>query len=141
MIEPVCTVDTNVLLRYLIGDVPRQQEIAQEMLSGIDNGECRVFCDPSTVVETVHALRTFYDYTRETIAELLVDLLHAPGFVLPNKNRYLRALRLFAVTVPHFGDACACAAAMEQTEGRLYSFDKKLSHVEGVTRLDRPASV
>jgi len=48
--------------------------------------------------------------------------------------RYLRALRLFAHTVKHFGDALACAAVLEDCEGRLYSFDRKLSAVEGIER-------
>ena len=138
MTEPLCTVDANVLLRYLLGDVPHQQKVAEEMLDGINSGERPVLCDPCTLVETVHVLKSYYSYPPETIAELLIDILHAPGLLVSNKERYLRALRLFATDAPHFGDACACAAAMEQTGGRLYSFDKKLSNVEGVTRLEQP---
>jgi predicted nucleic-acid-binding protein len=138
LVEPHCTVDTNVLLRYLIGDVANQYEAARAMLAGLDGGEQPVFCDPATVVETVHALRKFYGFEPENIASTLLPLLEARGFVMPHKSRYIHALELYATTVPHFGDACACAAAMEQTEGRLYSFDKKLSRVEGVTRLERP---
>jgi len=130
-------VDTNILLRYLLNDIPHQHKAAKEMLAGIDGGEAPVFCDPAIIIETVHGLRTQYHFTPEEIAGTLLPLVEAPGFIVPDKDRYVHALELYGTTTPHFGDACACAAAMEQTEGRLYSFDKKLSRVEGVTRLER----
>ena len=36
----------------------------------------------------------------------------------------------------HFGDACACAAAIEDCQGRLLSFDRKLTGVAGVARAE-----
>jgi predicted nucleic-acid-binding protein len=64
----------------------------------------------------------------------LEPIVNLDGFVITDKDRYIRALDLFATSVPHFGDACACAAALEECEGRVLSFDKKLAGVEGVRR-------
>lgn len=139
MAEPSCTVDTNVILRYLLADEPQQYRAAQAMMSGLDSGQRSVFCDPVILAETVHVLRTVYKLTPATTAEILLPLVQARGFLIPDKDRYVRALGLFATTVPHFGDACACAAALVESDGKLYSFDRKLSSVEGVTRLEKPA--
>jgi predicted nucleic acid-binding protein len=140
-VEPIirAVVDANIILRYLLEDVPAQADAAEAMLEGIHSGETRVLCDPVTLAEVVHALKRGYKLEPAHIVQSLWSLVIAPGFLITNKPLYLSALRLFATSVPHFGDACACATAIGECEGRLYSFDKKLSHVEGVTRLERPS--
>ena len=129
-------VDANVILRYLLEDIPAQADAAEAMFEGIHSEETRVWCDPVTLAEVVHALTRGYKLEPAHIVKSLWSIVIAPGFLIPNKVLYLRALRLFATSVSRFGDACACAAAMEQTEGRLYSFDKKIPKVEGITRLE-----
>jgi predicted nucleic acid-binding protein len=130
-------VDANIILRYLLEDVPAQADAAEAMLEGIHSGETRIWCDPVTLAEVVHALARGYKLEPAHIVKSLWSVVIAPGFLIPSKLLYLRALRLYATSIPHFGDACACAAAMEQTEGRLYSFDKGIPKVEGITRLEQ----
>jgi predicted nucleic-acid-binding protein len=81
-------------------------------------------------------LLSVYKVSRERIAQDLESLLAADGLVMQDKARYAQALRLFAGPIPHFGDACACAAALEDCDGNLLSFDRKLSRIDGVTRLE-----
>jgi hypothetical protein len=42
-------------------------------------------------------------------------------------------MELFGGPVDHFGDAC-CSAALDETEGRLLSFDKSLSKAPRITQ-------
>ncbi|MPN16654.1 hypothetical protein SDC9_163999 [bioreactor metagenome] len=49
----------------------------------------------------------------------------------------MKALELFALSVPHFGDACLCAAAIDMTEGEIISFDKKMKSVKGISCIGR----
>ncbi|MEN6645371.1 MAG: PIN domain-containing protein [Armatimonadia bacterium] len=135
--EPVCAVDANVIVRYLVRDDPRHDKAAQDIMRGVSTGKRRLLCDPVILSEVVFVLGSVYHLPRERISEGLTDLLLAPGLLMPGKDLYLRALALFATDVPHFGDACACALAMAECEGRLYSFDRKLSSLNGITRLDK----
>lgn len=137
--SPLCAIDANVILRYLLSDHPEHSESARNMLRGIETGARRVLCDPITLSEVVFTLKSWYAMPRERISDGLLGLLQEPGFLMPDKHLYAHALRLFGTSVPHFGDACACAVALAECEGRLYSFDRKLSKVEGVTRLEHPA--
>lgn len=89
---------------------------------------------PVTLAEVVFVLQSFYGRPWKEVAAILLPLVSLPGFVMRNKDRYLHAVRLFGDCVTHFGDACACACAMEGCAGRLYSFDRKLSKVAGVER-------
>ena len=134
---PVVVIDANVIIRYILRNDERLYALAETIFVAVDAGKVRVLCDPVILSEVVFVLTKTYDMPREEVAVGLIDILNSPGFVIPNKAHYLRALALLGTTVAHFGDACACAAAIEETEGRLYSFDKKLSRVEGVTRLER----
>jgi predicted nucleic acid-binding protein len=129
-------VDANVLLRYLVGDQERQAAPARALLQAVEREEAVLLCDPVTLAEVVWVLSSFYELTNAAISEALLPVVQAPGFLLSDKPRYLRALQLYATTVRHFGDACACAAALEDCGGRLYSFDRKLSRVPGVERVE-----
>lgn len=129
-------IDANVILRYLLQDNDKLSPKADTIIEGIEDGRIRVFCDPITLAEVVYVLLRIYQQEPGRIYEGLEPIVKQDGFLMPEKTRYIRALELFAGHIPHFGDACACAAALESCEGRLLSFDKKLSNVEGITRAE-----
>ena len=106
----VYTVDANVILRYLLKDDEAQWQKAYRTIRAVNDGSVRLICDPVTLAEIVFALVSIYRLTRQRIYQLLDPLVKAEGFVVPEKDLYVRALELFGTTVPHFGDACACEA-------------------------------
>lgn len=130
----VYSIDANVIIRFLTGDDPRLARKAAEILRGVESGETMVLCDPVNLAETVWVLKSFYRLTNQRIRELLEPILVVHNFLVPDKEHYLLALRLFAGGMKSFGDACACAAALRDCDGRLYSFDVKLSSVPGISR-------
>jgi predicted nucleic-acid-binding protein len=68
---------------------------------------------------------------------VLETLLYSPHIELVNKDQYLAALRLYGGGAQHFGDACACAAALERCEGRIVSVDRKLNRISGIQRSEQ----
>jgi len=128
------SVDANVIVRFLRKDHPKLSPKAWEIMRGVETGRTTVTCDPVNLGEVVWVLKSVYKLSNDEIVELLQPILGADGFLVPNKERYLLALQLLSHGVKHFGDACACAAALEDCEGRLYSFDAGLSNVPGMTR-------
>ena len=135
-LTPSGAVDAKVLLRYLVGDVERQAAQATVLLHAVEREEVAVVCDPVTLAEVVWVLSSFYQLPHQAISEALLPVIQAPGFLISDKSRYVRALHLFATSVRHFGDACACAAALDDCGGQLYSFDRKLSKVAGINRAE-----
>ncbi len=132
------TIDANIILRYLIRDKEAYWRKAHAVLRAVHDGTIAVVCDPITLGEIVFTLGSLYKLERQQVCDLLAPLLKAEGFHIADKDIYIRALELHGGSVPHFGDACACARAMESSGGRLLSFDKKLSKVPGVTRMEEP---
>ena len=133
----VAAIDANVIVRYVAADHPAHHASARALFQAVKAGTARVLCDPVNLAEVVFVLQKFYGVPRKRIGEELGALLQAPDFLVPDKARYLWALDMYAAGELSFGDACACAAALEDCEGRLYSFDRKLSGVPGVERIER----
>ncbi|MEN6357698.1 MAG: PIN domain-containing protein [Armatimonadota bacterium] len=131
-------IDANVILRYLLQDNEELTPKADAIIEGVEDGKLQVLCEPVTLSEVVYVLFRFYEQERSVIYKGLEPIVKMDGFLMPDKSRYIHALELFANDIPHFGDACACAAALEQCKGRLLSFDRKLSSVNGVSRFEEP---
>jgi predicted nucleic acid-binding protein len=129
-------VDANVILRFVLGDDPRLSAKAAAIFRAVEAGEVALACDPVNLAEAVWVLSSHYHAPCEAIAEALLPLVKASGFHLPDKDRYLRALELYGQGRLRFGDACACATAEVASQGRLISFDRRLSRVPGIERME-----
>lgn len=127
-------IDTNVLLRFLLSDHAILSPRAKKIIDAVNNGTMTVFCDPIVFAEVVWVLKSAYKVPPPVIMAKLQPIVLADGFHMPNKEHYVRVLELYGTTVHHFGDACACAAALDLCDGRLLSFDKMLTGVEGIIR-------
>jgi predicted nucleic-acid-binding protein len=86
------------------------------------------------VGEVVWVLTSSCKTPRAEIVEDLLPIVMSPIFRVRDKRRYVRAMELFRGPLNHFGDACCCAAALDETEGRLLSFDKSLSKAPRITQ-------
>jgi predicted nucleic-acid-binding protein len=134
-------IDANVIVRYLVQDGEALSAKAAAIMESVEDGGTTVLCDPVTLAEVVWVLASYYKAPRERISAGLGPILKADGFLMPDKDRYIRALELYSGSVAHFGDACACATALENCGGRLLSFDHKLSAIDGVHRAELPDGI
>jgi len=132
------SLDTNVIVRFLTRDDEALYPKARDIMRGITEGRLTVACDPVILAEVVWVLTTFYKRSRTDISRALAAIVKSDGVLIPHRSRYILALHIFANTNAHFGDACACAAALEDCDGRLLSFDRELSKIEGITRSEGP---
>jgi predicted nucleic-acid-binding protein len=130
--------DANVILRFLLHDNNELSSKADGILGAVERGEIEAHCDPATLAEAVWVLSSFYGIERDDIAAALTSVVAHPSFNVADKPRYLRALELYAGPCEHFGDACACATALDSCDGRIYSFDRRIS---GVTAIERREAV
>ncbi len=112
---------------------------AAALFGRIEDGEEEVELLDATVAEVVYVLasRTMYDLPRDLIVERLLSLLTISGFRMEHKARCIHALELFAaIRAISFADALIAAAALEQSPSEVYSFDRGLDRVEGLTRIE-----
>jgi predicted nucleic-acid-binding protein len=126
------SLDTNVLLRILLGDIPDQKAAALSLL----HEHHKQFAIADTALyELAFVLGRHYDFTREDIANALKDLMSERQF---NCNRvlFIQALELY-VTHPALSlEDCALAMYAELNDAvPLYTFDKKLASQVSSTEL------
>lgn len=129
-------IDANVILRYTLRDEPRLFAKAEAVILAMEAGEITLECDPVTLSEVVFVLSSVYGTPRQHIADALLPLVKSDGFRVTDKDRYILALEWFGQGALHFGDACACATAELKCQGRLVSFDRALSRVPGIERVE-----
>ncbi|MBI4197967.1 MAG: PIN domain-containing protein [Chloroflexi bacterium] len=117
-------VDTSVLVRYLTGDPPEQ---ARKAINIIDSRESLLVTEVA-LVETAHALRTFYAVPRTAIVDSLIVLLQKENLAVlgREKNLVMQALLLCRPSGRvSFGDALIWAAARSGGIQVVYSLDDK----------------
>lgn len=110
--------DTNAILRYLLGDIKEQQLKAKEV---IDVG---AFTTPEVLAEVVYVLTGYYEETRETVCECLTDFFD--DVYIDHKETITEALNLYHDTSLDFVD-CLLIGRNHVLGDDVFSFDKKLN--------------
>ena len=111
-------VDANVIIRYLLGDVPAQAEKARDAING------GVFLGDGVLAEVVYVLGGHYGMPRNRISPLLIELLDEVGSQNPLVGK--RALEIFQKK-PKLDFIDCLLAASKQIEGdEILTFDKDL---------------
>ena len=117
------TIDTNVLLRWLLDDAPAQTAVADALLS---TGE-RVRVPELALVETVYVLERVMELSRATVAQSIEAIMGVASLDLDRAlwravlNDYLAHPKV-SVT-----DAFLAAPARSEKALPLYTFDRKLA--------------
>jgi predicted nucleic-acid-binding protein len=114
------SVDSNIVLRFLLNDIPSQTAKAKQVLSNPP-----VYVSDVVVTETVYVLEKSLGYGRKHVASLIRVLLSVPGLVysdhlLPNVIKMYESKRSLS-----FVD-CFLATEAAAFGSKLYTFDKKL---------------
>ena len=129
--------DTNILIRHITQDDARLGARARAFLHQVETGAEQVLLSEAVLVEAVQVLssRVLYNLPRLEIARDLAIIIRLRGIRLPHKQRYLRALALYAGSPRlDFVDALLVAYAEAQTPASVVSFDRDFDHVSGTSR-------
>jgi predicted nucleic-acid-binding protein len=123
-------VDTNVLVRLITRDDPRQTRSADEFVAG------GAWVSMLVLMETVWVLRTLYGVNSTDLATVIQMLLDHRELVLHESETVAAALELFR-SKPSLGfsDCLVIESARKAGHLPLGTFDRNLSRVEGAHKL------
>ena len=125
--------DTNVLVRLVTNDPPRQAAAVEAFLDG---SGARILVTDLVVAELCYVLTSFHGLQKASAAERILSILAHPSVHVSSLGVLHDALRLWAWTRLGFPDAYL-AALDRQTEGTaVLSFDRDFDRIEGVERVD-----
>jgi len=117
--------DTNVILRYLLNDEPRQFKEADEFFEKVRTGGIRLVILESVLVECVYVLTKFYKIPKNMVSENLAGILHYKGIGNKDRKDLIEALKLYSEKNIDIVD-CILLARSKISGFTLFSFDGKV---------------
>ena len=129
------SLDTNVLIRYLVRDDADQAEAARNLLEGLTEDHQGFICREVTT-EMVWVLERSYRFTREQIADVLLEMLATDGLAFENDRDVTHAVESYRLGGPDFADQVILSAANRNGAMPLYTFDRKFSRMYGTILLE-----
>jgi len=115
-------IDSNVIIRFLVGDHPEHLVIATEIFSRIEQEEYEVEILESVLMEVLFVLTKFYKLPKRDVIEDLKKIIALRG-VTGDKVLLIETLNIVETKNIDFVDALICAKSRLQGYGKL-SFDK-----------------
>lgn len=116
--------DTNVLVRYVTNDDPRQAAQAVRLLSRSDD----VFLPKTVLLELEWVLRAVYDVPRAGVLRVFEHILGLPNVVVEATEDVARALHAFGRGLD-FADALHLTAS--RRADAFHTFDRALARKAG----------
>ena len=88
------------------------------------------------VAETIYVLESFYEAPRAVIAESIRALIAFESVICVDSSLLLRAVEIYEVDRLDFAEAYLVACAESTGVGRVASFDRSISRVTTVERVE-----
>jgi len=135
---PRFLIDTNVLLRFLLGQPAPQAAAARKLFFKAHAGEAVLDISAVIVAETFYTLVSFYGVERKTAAEKLSVLLQQRGVKLRETNQVLSALGRMRTANVGFADAYLAAGSADE-KIPVASFDRDFDKFKDIKRFEPTA--
>lgn len=121
----VYLLDTNVILRFLVGDDEKFLEQSTSYFKQIEIGSLEVEILSEVLMEAFFVLTKFYKLPKNEVISDLKTILSFEGIVNKNKIVLFETLNIIENKNIDFVDALICAKCKFQNYSKL-SFDKDL---------------
>jgi predicted nucleic-acid-binding protein len=131
----VIAVDTNVLLRLLVGDDPSQAAKARRLLDRADAQQKSVWVADTVLVELVWTLGRAYSRDRTDIVKALRTLSSHATVVLESLGAIREATDAFEHGRADFADCLLCAKAQSARCDEVATFDRGMKGLPAVRLL------
>ena len=124
-------IDTNLLVRYLAQDDPRQSALAAELIEGSCSENSPAFINHVVLCETVWVLERCYDVKKDMMAVILEKILKTEHFSIQGLEMVWRAVKEFRKTGAGFADCLLSQINLANGCEPTATFDKKAAISQG----------
>ncbi|MXX09891.1 MAG: type II toxin-antitoxin system VapC family toxin [Nitrospira sp. SB0677_bin_15] len=123
--------DTNVLIRFLLGNHDTHSPAARKLFDEACDGKCTLILTEVAVAEAVWVLHSLYNVKRNAITEWLSKVILSAGVRCMKRDEMLDALNRFASTKCDFLD-CYLASLATASGDHVATFDKDFDQFDDV---------
>ena len=131
--EKVYLIDTNVILRYLLGDHAELSHKAEAFMLDISEGTKRAEIFDVVIVECIYVMEKYYQIPKSKISTKLSGILNFSGIVNSDRSEILEALLKYSSTNIDIVDCIL--AAHSSTKKVVVSFDKDIKRLKAVSEI------
>lgn len=121
--KKVALLDTNVILRFVLGDDPEQSPRAHALMKRLETAQEVAELEDVVLAETVRVLEKRARVPRFEVAHTLADLMAFRGIRYRGKRIGLQALTYFGSTTCDIAD-CILAARAQSRGAKVHTFDR-----------------
>ena len=118
-------VDTNVFLRYLTNDVPKQADAVERLLRRAGAGEVVLVTGILVIAEIVWTLESFYKLSRVDIQEKVRAIINTPGLEVYERIVISQAVSDYVDRNVDFVDAYNASWMLAQGIRSVRTFDRR----------------
>ncbi len=123
--------DTNILVRYLVGDDPEQSRAAGQLIKRRCTEETPGWINRIVLCELVWVLEGAYGYDRGAIAEVVEHLLRTAELEFDDIELIWQALRAYRDRGSDFADALIVYGNLDAGCEATFTFDQRMSRLAG----------
>ena len=131
------TLDTNVLVRYIVRDDPSQFAAANGLISRCVAEGSTLFVPVTVVLELEWVLRSSFAFAKDDVLTTLSSLFSATELTFQSERALEVALQLFREGSADFADCLHVGLATQAGEHPMWTFDKAASKISGAQLLVR----
>jgi predicted nucleic-acid-binding protein len=124
--------DTNVLVRYIMQDDPKNSPKATKLIESLD-ADNPGYITMVSVVELYWVLTSCYELTEQQAAQALEAILRTKQFLVERADQVMRALRVFGDGTADFADCLIERSAASAGCTQTMTFDVGASKHAGMT--------
>ena len=124
--------DTNVLVRYIMQDDPKQSPKASKLIESLD-GDNPGYITLVSVIELYWVLTSCYELTGEQVTQALEAILRTKQLMVERADQVMRALQVFAQGKADLADCLIERSASSAGCTQTMTFDVGASKHAGMT--------
>ena len=120
-------VDTNVLVRFLVGEDTAQANKVYKLLKNVEKNKDKLYVPVIVFIELIWVLESVYSIERLELLSLLNDLILMPIFIFENLVAIQKILQEAQKSKYDLSDLLIAETACLYGCKSVYTFDKKAS--------------
>jgi predicted nucleic acid-binding protein len=130
-------IDTNILARLLLNDIPDHYTRALALFETAQQSDVRLFAPSSVFVELAYLLTSTKGVPRNEAATMMLEIVKLPGLEVEHTAAVESALRFWRNQGPlSFVDCYHLALTRHLGMTQICTFDKKMDRYPGVERIE-----
>lgn len=132
MAQLTASLDTNVLVRYLVRDDEAQFELARQLIEPKAQSRETLYIPVSVTLELEWVLRACYGFDKQTATYTYTRLLQTTELKFESESAVEIALFYYKTHSADFADCLHSALAAQAAHVPLLTFDKKATRIPGI---------